>query len=288
MSNILDVKNLTKKYQESNFGLNDISFSIPHGTIMGFIGQNGAGKTTTISCILDILSKDTGVIKIFGKELSDTHTKIREDIGVVFDTNNFSKILTANQISKIMKNVYLRWDTSKFTEYLNQFNLPANQKLKTYSKGMSMKLAIAIALSHSPKLLLLDEATSGLDPIVRDELLDVFLDFVQEDNHSILLSSHITSDLEKIADYITFIHEGKIILSAKKDDLIYNYAVIRCGLSQFNELDKEDIIAYRKMDYQIDVLVSDKQSLERKYRNFIIDNISIEDIMLLIIKGETL
>lgn len=286
MSCILEIQNLTKQFPRSNFCLDNISFSLPYGSIMGFVGENGAGKTTTISCILNTLSKDSGTVKLFGKEMTDSDTGIREDIGVVFDASNFSGGLTANQISKTMQGIYSRWDNSIFMKYLNVFKLPLHQKIKTYSKGMSMKLAIAAALAHSPKLLLLDEATSGLDPIVRDEMLDVFLEFVQEEDHSILLSSHITSDLEKIADYITFIHNGKIILSAKKDDLIYKYAVIRCKSNQFMELDKKDIVSYRKKDYQIDVLVSDRQAMECKYRNLTMDNVSIDDIMLLLIKGE--
>lgn len=286
MSHILEIQNLTKQFTRSNFCLDNISFSLPYGSIMGFVGENGAGKTTTISCILNTLSKDSGSVKLFGKEMSEDNLGIKEDIGVVFDASNFSGGLTTNQLSKIMQGIYSRWDNAIFAKYLNDFKLPSQQKIKTYSKGMSMKLAIAVALAHSPKLLLLDEATSGLDPIVRDEMLDVFLDFVQEEDHSILLSSHITSDLEKIADYITFIHNGKIILSAKKDDLIYKYAVIRCKTNQFAELDKNEIVAYRKRDYQIDVLVSDKTAMERKYKSLIMDTVSIDDIMLLLIKGE--
>ena len=149
-----------------------------------------------------------------------------------------------------------------------------------------MKLGVAVALSHHPKLLILDEATSGLDPIVRDDILDVFLDFVQNEDHSILLSSHITSDLEKVADYITFIHDGSIILSENKDSLLYNYGVMRCKAAQFEQIDKQDMLAYRKHDYQIDVLVSDKQAAEKKYRDFVMDSITIEEIMLMLVKGE--
>lgn len=286
MSSILEIQNLSKQLQKSNFYLDNVSFSLPYGSIMGFVGENGAGKTTTIGCILDILSKDSGTVRLFGKEMSDENMSIREDIGVVFDASNFSGSLTAKQISKIMQGIYSRWNNSIFDKYLSVFKLSSNQKIKTYSKGMSMKLSIAVALSHSPKLLLLDEATSGLDPIVRDEMMDVFLEFVQDEEHSILISSHITSDLEKIADYITVIHNGKIILSAKKDDLIYKYAIIRCKSNQFMELDKKDILAYRKRDYQIDVLVSDKPTIERRYSNLVMDSVTIDDIMLLLMKGE--
>jgi ABC-2 type transport system ATP-binding protein len=286
MNSILEVKDLIKHFPKSDFCLQNVSFSIPRGSIMGFVGENGAGKTTTISCILNTLAKDSGTIKLFGKEMTDRDISIRENIGIVFDGGNFSGHLTPHQLSKIMGGIYSRWDNTAFLDYLTRFKLQPDQKIKTYSKGMTMKLAIAVALSHATKLLILDEATSGLDPVVRDEMLDVFLDFVQDENHSILLSSHITSDLEKIADYITFIHNGKIILTAKKDDLIYQYGVMRCKESQFATIEKSDVIAYNKRDYQIDVLISNRQSAEHKYKNVIIDQVSIDDIMLLLIKGE--
>ena len=288
MDYILEIQNLYKQFPKTNFCLNDVSFSLPYGSIMGFVGENGAGKTTTISCILNVLSKDSGTVKLFGKEMTDSDIDTRSDIGVVFDASNFSENLTAGQLSKVMQGIYTRWDDVIYTDYLMRFELPQEQKIKNYSKGMAMKLAIAVALSHSPKLLLLDEATSGLDPVVRDEMLDVFLDFVQNENHSILLSSHITSDLEKIADYITFIHHGKIILSAKKDDLIYKYGVVRCKSSQFETINKKDVVAYRKRDYQIDVLVTDRHAIQREYKGLVLDQVFIDDIMLLLIKGERL
>lgn len=184
-----------------------------------------------------------------------------------------------------MRGIYANWDDSLFKKYLDDFRLGDKQKIKTYSKGMTMKLAIAVALSHHPKLLILDEATSGLDPVMRDEMLDVFLDFVGQEDRSILLSSHITSDLEKVADFITFIHDGKVILTAPKDDLIYKYAVMRCKESQFLALDPEDWIACRKRDYQIDVLVADEKAAKRKYKDMVIDRTTIDEIMLLLAKG---
>jgi ABC-type multidrug transport system, ATPase component len=286
MDTILEVQGLKKKYEKSDFRLDDISFSLPSGAIMGLVGENGSGKTTTIGCILNTIIKDSGTVRIFEKEMKDESTEIREDIGVVFDANNFSDDLTAAKLSSVMKQVYENWDNDLFNEYLRKFNLSAKQKIKAYSRGMTMKLGIAVALSHHPKFLILDEATSGLDPIARDEILDVFLDFVQDETHSILLSSHITTDLEKIADYITFIHEGRLILTAKKDDLIYNYGVIRCKSSQFEKIDKDDMVAYKRREHQIDVLVSDKRAVEKKYNGFVIDNVSIENIMLLLVKGE--
>ena len=285
MSNILEIKNVSKCYNQSSFALDNVSFSLPQGSIMGYVGENGAGKTTTIGCILNTLCQDSGDILLFGKEMTDSDTAIREDIGVVYDGDNFPQYLSASQLANIMRGLYKNWDNAFFTKQLADFKINAKQKIKSYSRGMTMKLAIAVALSHYPKLLILDEATSGLDPIMRDEILDILLDFVQDETHSILLSSHITSDLEKIADYITFIHNGKIILTETKDNLIYQYAVLRCDAKQFANLDKEDIIAYRKRDYQIDVLVSDIKIARGKYKNVIADTVAIDEIMLLLVKG---
>lgn len=218
--------------------------------------------------------------------MSDADTELREKIGVVYDGDNFPAYWTAKQLSKVMAGLYAQWDNVLFQKYLEAFCLPTKQKLKNYSRGMTMKLAIAAALAHHPQLLILDEATSGLDPVMRDEMLDVFLEFVQEEDHSILLSSHITSDLEKVADYITFIHNGRLIMTVSKNDLVYNYAVMRCRESQFLALDPSDILAYRKRDFQIDVLVSDGKAAQRKYRDIVIDHVSVDEIMLLLVKGE--
>ncbi len=286
MENILELQQMCKSFPKSNFILDKLSFSLPYGAILGFVGENGAGKTTTIGCILNTIKKDSGKIKLFGKEMLDADTAMREKIGVVYDGNNFPTNWTAKQLAGIMAGFYTQWDNALFQKYIENFKLPTNQKIKHYSRGMTMKLAIAVALSHHPQLLILDEATSGLDPIVRDEMLDVFLDFVQEENHSVLLSSHITSDLEKIADYITFIHSGKLIATVSKNELIYNYAIMRCKESQFLALDTSDILAYRKRDFQIDVLVSDVKYAQRKYKNVIIDHVSVDEIFLMLVKGE--
>ncbi|MDE7284289.1 MAG: ABC transporter ATP-binding protein [Lachnospiraceae bacterium] len=286
MENILELQQISKTFPKSNFTLDKLSFSLPYGAIMGFVGENGAGKTTTIGCILNTVKKDNGTIKLFGKEMSDEDTDIREKIGVVYDGDNFPGFWTATQLSQVMGSLYKQWDNALYMKYLDDFHLPAKQKIKDYSRGMSMKLAIAAALSHHPQLLILDEATSGLDPVMRDDMLDVFLEFVQEENHSILLSSHITSDLEKVADYITFIHNGKLIMTASKNDLVYNYAVMRCKESQFLALNPSDIIAYRKRDFQTDVLVSNGKETQRKYRDVVVDHVSVDEIMLLLVKGE--
>ena len=286
MENILELQQICKSFPKSNFILDKLSFSLPYGAILGFVGENGAGKTTTIGCILNTVRKDSGMVKLFGKEMRDIDTDIREKIGVVYDGDNFPGFWSAKQLSQVMEGIYTKWDNALFQKYLEDFHLPVKQKIKNYSRGMTMKLAIAVALSHHPQLLILDEATSGLDPIMRDEMLDVFLEFVQEESHSILLSSHITSDLEKVADYITFIHNGKLIMTASKNDLVYNYAVMRCKESQFLALDPGDIIAYRKRDFQIDVLVNNGKEAQRKYKGSVVDHVSVDEIMLLLVKGE--
>ena len=286
MNSTLILKNVNKKYEKSNFAIKDISFSVPEGSIVGFIGENGAGKSTTMNCILNVIRRDSGTIEIFGREMTDEDIDIRENIGVVYDSNNFPEYLTAKQLADILRRIYRKWDDFCFEQFLRRFGLPESQKIKSYSRGMSMKLAIAVALSHDSKLLILDEATSGLDPIMRDEILDVLLEFVKQENHSILLSSHITSDLEKIADYIVFIHNGEIILNKTKDELIYEYGVIRCSENDFYNILPEDILSSMKKDYQIDVLIKNKKLMEKKYKNLIIDSVSLDEIMLLLAKGE--
>ena len=283
MDNILEVRNLTKQY--ADFTLDHVSFSIPKGTIMGLIGENGAGKSTTINAILDLIHKDDGTVTFWGQELSSAK-QLKEDIGVVFDGINFYETLTAAKVGKISQTAYKQWDDRLYREYLNRFQLPTDKEIKTFSKGMKMKLCIAVALSHRPKLLILDEATSGLDPVMRDDILDVFLEFVQDEEHSIMISSHITTDLEKVADTITFIHQGKVLFCKAKDELLYHYGIIRCGAAIFDEIDKSEILAYRKEDYQWNVLVADKEKARRRYRNAVVDDAAIDDILLLYVKGE--
>ena len=283
MDNILEVKNLTKKY--ADFTLDHVSFSIPKGTIMGLIGENGAGKSTTIRAILDLIHKDDGTVTFWGQKLSSAK-QLKEDIGVVFDDINFYETLTAAKVGKISQTAYKQWDERLYRGYLNRFLLPADKEIKTFSKGMKMKLCIAVALSHKPKLLVLDEATSGLDPVMRDDILDIFLEFVQDEGHSIMISSHITTDLEKVADNITFIHHGKVLFCKAKDELRYQYGIIRCGAAAFDEIDKSEILAYRKEDYQWNVLVADKEKARRRYKNAVVDDAAIDDILLLYVKGE--
>lgn len=218
--------------------------------------------------------------------MHDEDTDIREKIGIVYDGDNFPGYFTAKQIGRVMEGVYKSWDNGMFYEYLRRFRLNDGQKISEYSKGMTMKLAVAAALSHQPELLILDEATSGLDPVMREEMLDIFLDFVGDENHSILMSSHITGDLEKIADYITFIHNGRIILTETKDHLIYNYGVLRCREKDYEMIDKKDILGWRRRDYQVDVLVSDFKKAAKKYPQMVLDHTTVDEILLILTKGE--
>ena len=283
MENVLEVKELCKKYE--GFELKNVSFSIPKGMIVGLIGENGAGKTTTIKALLNVINKDKGSIKIFNLELQQNEKRIKQDIGVVLDDSFLSEYLTPKSINKIMKNFYPTWDEVAYFKYLENFNLPENKMSKEFSSGMKMKLKIATALSHKPKLLILDEPTAGLDPVARNDILDIFQEFIEDGEHSILLSSHITSDLEHIADYITFINNGEIIFTKSKDELTENFGIVKCGEDEFNRFYKNDYIKYRKSKYGYDVLIENKVEFKRKYDISIIDKPTIEDIMLIYIKG---
>ena len=283
MENAIEVKGLTKK--RDTFFLNNVNLTVPKGYIVGLIGENGAGKSTTIKAILNLIHKDSGTIKIFGQDYQQHEKEIKQQIGVVFDDCHFPKQLTAKDLNLILKNIYSNWDTNLYHDYLNQFKLPLNKPIKDLSRGMKMKLSLATALSHRPKLLILDEPTSGLDPIIRNEILDIFLDFIQDEEHSILISSHITSDLEKVADYITFIHEGEIVFSDSKDHLLYDYGLIKCQEKDFCSIDPEDIVKYKKNSYHYEVLIKNKRQLKNKYKALTMDSVSIEDLMLLHIGG---
>ena len=282
MNDALIISGLTKTYKD--FMLNGVSFSVPCGSIVGLIGENGAGKSTTINAVLGLIQKEAGSICVLGKEQPDN--EIKEQIGVVFDGNNYPEIFSTRKLNRVMKDIYHSWEEHTFLNLLRKFSLPTDKPIKQFSKGMKMKLAIAVALSHNSKLLILDEATSGLDPVIRDDILDILLDFAQDETHSILISSHITTDLEKIADYIVFIHEGQVVFSKLKDELIEQYGIIKCGAAQFEALDKSDIIVYRKMDYEWQVLVADRAAMKKKYPKTLIDSVSIDEIMLLYVKGE--
>lgn len=284
MSNILSIKDLNKIYD--NFMLKNVSIDIPKGSIVGFIGENGAGKTTTIKAILNLINIETGKISVFNKDYKKNEIEIKEKLGVILDNSFLPDSLTAGNINSIMKFMYSNWDEDLFFKYLDRFKLPKEKMNKDFSTGMLMKLKIATVLSHKPELLILDEPTSGLDPIARSEILDIFQEFVEDENHSIFVSSHITSDLEQVADYIIFISNGEIILSEKKDKLIEDYAIVKCSLEEFNSIDRNDILKYKKNKYNYQVLIRDKNEFKKKYDIKAIDKPTLDNIMLLYIRGE--
>ncbi len=283
MMELLRVENLTKRY--AGFTLDNVSFAVPGGTIVGLVGENGAGKSTTLRMILDLVHRDAGQVTVLGQSLP-LSKMLHEDIGVVFDELSYHEMLTASQLNRIMAGVYRQWDAALYTQYMGRFSLPQQKPLKTFSRGMKMKLSLAVALSHHPKLLILDEPTGGLDPIIREDLMDVFLSFVQDDEHAILLSSHITSDLERVADYIVCIHDGRVLFSQSKDTLRYRWGVLRCSHEQFHMIDPSDIVAYRREEYQVSVLVEDKNAVTNRYPDMVVDNATIDEILLLYVKGE--
>jgi len=282
ITNAIEINNVTKHYKD--FSLNQINFTVPKGTIMGFVGENGAGKTTTIKAILDLIHTDEGTINVLGRDSKNLPKDIKAQIGVVFDGSNLHDNMNAKNINFIMKNIYPNWEEKVFNHYLKKLNLPQDKIFKGYSRGMKMKLSIAIALSHQSKLLILDEATSGLDPIIRDEILDIFMEFIQNENHTILLSSHIISDIEKIADYVTFIHKGRIVFSKSKDDLIYQHGIIRCRKNDIRNIDSSFVVGIRENGFGAEVMIHSKERFKRIYQQFEVEKVSIEEIMLFVVR----
>ncbi len=276
--NALEIRNLTKSYP--GFMLDNLNLTLPSGCIMGLIGENGAGKSTTIKLILDMIHKDSGSITILGKDYTDNIELTKEDVGVVMDEVGIPECLTVKQIGNVMKHTFQNWDNAEYARLIEKFALPDKKQFKEFSRGMKMKLGIAIALSHNAKLLILDEATSGLDPVVRDEVVEMFSDFTRDENHSILISSHIVSDLEKLCDYIAFIHKGKLLLCEEKDKLLSEYGLIHCTVEELQNI-PSDAIKYKKENpYGVEVMVQ---------RNGVpsginISPISIEELFVFMVK----
>ena len=282
MDNVLEIKNLTKKYKD-NAGIENISFNVPKGSIVGLIGRNGAGKTTIIKTILDIIKKDSGEIKIVGQDKLEDYTK--NNIGVVFDGDTFTESLNLIKLNNILKNIYVNWNEDFYFKYVDKMQLPLKKKFKEFSKGMKMKLSIIVSFSHNAKLLILDEATSGLDPVVRDEILDLFLDFIQDENNGILVSSHITSDLEKVSDYIVFIDKGKVIFFESKDKILYEYGILKCTEDELDKVDKRYILKQIKTNYGYDAIITNKEEIKKQYSNLVVDNCTIDELMVIYTKG---
>lgn len=279
MENVLEIKNVTKEYK--NFKLDNINFNLPKGFIMGFIGQNGAGKTTTIKLIMNLIAKDNGEIVVFGKDNIKYEKEIKENIGFVYDDCFYYEHLSIKDNAKIISNFYKQWSFPVFNSYLNKFSLNENQKVKELSKGMKMKYAIAIALSHNAKLLILDEPTSGLDPVVRREVLDILQDIIQEEEIGILISTHITSDLEKIADYITYIDDGRIVFSKGKDEVVEEYKVIKGDKTLLNSESRKLLIGVRETSCGFEGLTNRLTEVKKVFKgNLVIETPKLEDIML--------
>ena len=279
-TNAIAIKGLTKRYKD--FALEDLTLNLPYGCVLGLVGENGAGKSTTIRLIMDAVGRDAGTVEVLGADnQGPDFLRVKEDVGVVLDETFFPEVLTAVQVGKIMADTYKNWDQGVYEGWLQRLELP-QKKLKDYSRGMTMKLGIAAALSHHPRLLLLDEATGGLDPMVREELLEVFADFASEDGHAVLLSSHIVSDLERICDYIAFLHRGRLVLCEEKDVLLDTYGILKCTREQLANIPEEAIHGKRVGAYGVEALVE----RELVPRGLTVDRANLEDIILYLVKEE--
>lgn len=276
--NVLEIRNLTKSYP--GFMLDNLNLILPSGCIMGLIGENGAGKSTTIKLVLDMIHKDSGSITIFGKDNGDDIKLTKEDIGVVMDEVGIPECLTVKQVGNIMKHTFQNWDEAEYACLVQKLALPEKKQFKEFSRGMKMKLGIAIALSHNAKLLILDEATSGLDPVVRDEVVEMFSDFTRDESHSILISSHIVSDLEKLCDYIAFLHKGKLLLCEEKDQLLAEYGLIHCTADQLQSF-PSDAVKYKiENTYGVQAMVL-RNAVPSGIR---VSPISIEELFVFMVK----
>lgn len=283
MQNIMEIHGMCKKY--ADFSLKNISFAVPSGAIVGMVGVNGSGKSTIIKCALNIDFMDSGEVEILGKKSLNLKNKDREQIGVIFEQTNYPVTMTPRQIGRMLSKIYRQWDSQTYEMYLERMKLPADKKLVEFSRGMCQKHAIISALSHKPKLLVLDEATSGLDPVIREEIYDLFLDFVQDEENGILITSQITKDLERVADYIICMHDGEVILNHQKDQLLGDYGILRCGRVAFQTLPKEEILLSYERDYEWDVLVDNREKIMKKYPQLVVDQVSIDELLLMYAKG---
>ena len=279
--NAIEIKGLTKRYKD--FALEGLDLALPMGCVLGLVGANGAGKSTTIRLIMDAMERDGGTVEVLGVDnKSQEFQKVKEEVGVVLDETCVPEFITARQLGKIMADTYRNWEQDAYERWLDKFQLPGNKKFKEYSRGMTMKLGIAAALSHRARLLLLDEATSGLDPMVREELLEVFADFAAQDGHAVLISSHIVSDLEKICDYVAFLERGRLVLCEEKDVLLDRYGILKCGREDLNRVDPAALHGVRLGQYGAEALVE----RDRAPRDMVVDRATLEDIILHLAKEE--
>ena len=280
MTNCIELKGLVKEYK--TFTLGPIDLTVPGGSILGLIGENGAGKTTLIKAMLGVVQPNGGEVTLLGTAPDNA----KDDIGVVMDDCFFSEYLRVKDVSTVLSRVYKGWDRELFRDYLDKFGLAGTKNIKELSRGMRMKLSLAAALAHRPKLLLLDEATAGLDPVVRDEILDEFLDFVSDEDHGILISSHITSDLEKAADYIAYLHEGKLLMCDEKDRLLESYGRLVCTRADLDYVDRDYLVSTRKSQYSTEALIRRRRDFQRRYPRLTVEPVTLDELMVFVVRGE--
>ena len=282
MENLIEIQGLCKHYKD--FTLDHIDLTVPEGQIVGLIGENGAGKTTTLKALLGVIRPDGGTIRLLGGDPGDP--AIRSQVGVVFEDGYFYGGLCARQIDRIMAGIHATWDSALFHGYCRRFDLEEGKPVKDFSRGMRMKMSLATALAHRPKLLVMDEATSGLDPVIRGEMLDLFLEFIQDEGHGVLMSSHITADLERIADQIAYIHKGKLLFQQDKDLLLEDMAILRCSAGEIDSLPKNLVVARRGGAYGSAALVRHPQNVRRLLPSAVLDRADIDEIMQFISGGD--
>lgn len=284
MDNILEVSNLNKSY--GRFALSDVSFTIPKGCITGFIGANGAGKTTTLKSILGLVKKDSGNISVFGENIETHEMDIKNRIGVVLDESSFYETLSMEKMKNIVSPAYSKWDDNTFYDYMKRFGLDPSQKISTLSKGMKMKYSLALALSHNAELLFMDEPTSGLDPLVRNQFLDILREYMEDGEHSIFFSTHITSDLDKVADLLILIDDGKIVFSEEKDLLLEKHHIVKGDNKDLNSGNRELFLLIQESGFGFTALTNRLEEVKSKMSDIIVEKASIEDIMLAYVDEE--
>ena len=281
MDNAVEIRGLCKSF--GSFGIRDLDLDIPRGYVVGLIGENGAGKTTLIKCITGANIPDSGEVRLFGS-LDRNGSEGR--LGVVFDECHFFQQMSGEQIGKLMSSLFADWDDARYRGLMSDFDIPLDKRVKDYSRGMRMRIQVAVALSHSPDLVIMDEATAGMDPAARDEFLDLVMEYMQDESHTVLMSSHITSDLERIADYIVFIHQGRIVMNGPKDEILESYGIVKGSESAVLAVGRENIVSVKRDQFSTSALVRDRQGVAEAYPELVVDPASLDDIMVMVIRGD--
>ncbi len=281
MDNAVEIRGLCKR--RGDFSMDGLDLVIPTGYVVGLIGENGAGKTTLIKCITGANIPDSGEIRLFGQPFAEAD---RSRIGVVFDECKFMANFDGRHLSKLMSMLFERWDGKVFEDMMSEYGIPMDKRVKEYSRGMRMKVQVAVAMAHSPDMIIMDEPTAGMDPAARDEFLDQVRGYMMDEGHTAIISSHITSDLERIADYIVFMHAGRIVMSGAKDDILDSYGIAKGGESAISALDRDDVVSIRREGYSVSALVRDKHGVREAFPELVVDDASLEDILIMTVRGE--